>query len=124
MPQIQVWINKDDSNNVAKLVKQLNGAMLANKDKKLKAFFIFLGDEKLSPALTAIAEKANANDVCLAYLSPKDEAIKAYKVNLDPAVKNTVMLYKRRTVTSKIVNLVADEKGSAQLDSAIADLLK
>jgi hypothetical protein len=126
LPQIQVWINNDDSANVEKLVKTLNDAVVGHKDKKLKAFFIFLDENGKSnaPKLAALADKLKSQDLALAYLSPKDEAIRAYKVNLDPSVKNTVMLYRQRRITSKYVNLQADEKGLAQLGSAITDLTK
>ncbi len=126
MPQIQVWINNDDSANIEKLVKTLNDAVIANKAKYLKAFFIFVDPtgKKIEPRLAAIAKKTNSNDVALAYLSPKDDAVKAYKVNLDPSIKNTVMLYRDRTVTFKKANLVADEKGLADLKSAIKALVK
>jgi hypothetical protein len=126
LPQIQVWINNDDPSNVEKLVKTLNDSMIANKDKRLKAFFIFVDEtgDKISPKLTSIAEKTKADAVCLAYLSSKDHGIRAYRINVDPEVKNTVMLYRSKTVTSKHVNLVADEKGLAALNASISDLLK
>jgi hypothetical protein len=126
LPQIQVWINNDKPENVEKLVKTLNEAMVANKNKKLKIFAIFLdgSKEKMEPMLTKLAEKAKAPDMSLTYISPKDDAIKAYKINLDPEVKNTVLLYRDRTVTANIVNLVADEKGLDALSKSITDLVK
>jgi hypothetical protein len=126
LPQIQVWINNDDPANVEKLVKTLNDAVVANKSKNLKAFFIFVDEngKKHAPKLEALAAKTKSNDIALAYLSPSNEAVKAYKVNLDPAVKNTVMVYRRKRVTSTTVNLVADEKGLAGLKTAISEILK
>jgi hypothetical protein len=126
LPQIQVWINNDDPANVEKLVTKLNVAMAGQKEKQLKAFFIFVDDSgaAISPMLTRLAEKTKAQDVCLAYLSPKDAAVKAYKVNLDPGVKNTVMLYRKRRITSKFVNWTANEKNDADLSSAIEELVK
>ena len=126
MPQIQVWINNDDPANVEKLVKTLNDAMISNKDKRLKAFFIFVDDSgsKIEPKLTAIAEKTKSEAVCLAYLSSKDHGVRAYKVKVDPEVKNTIMLYRNKTIISNHVNVVADEKGLATLSAAVSDLLK
>ena len=49
-------------------------------------------------------------------------ALRAYKINLVPEVKNTVMLYRKRRVTHKFVNLRADEKGLAELKTAIGEL--
>jgi len=126
VPQIQVWINNDNSANIEKLVKTLNDAVVANKGKSLKAFFIFVDatGKKIEPRLAEIAKKTNSQDVALAYLSPKDYAVNAYKVNLDPSVKNTIMLYRNKRVTETKVNLVADEKGLADLKSAIKNLVK
>ena len=106
------------------LVKSLNEAMGANKDAQLKAFFIFVSDEpaKLEPELAKLAEKTGANDVALAYVGSDDGALRAYKINLVPEVKNTVMLYRKKRVTHKFVNLKADEKGLAELKTAIGEL--
>lgn len=126
MPQIQVWINNDSSANTEKLVKALNDAVIANKGKSLKAFFIFVDSSgnKIEPTLTEIAKKTNSQDVALAYISPTNYAIKAYKVNLDPSVKNTIMFYRDKKITETQVNLVANDKGMADLKSAIGNLVK
>jgi hypothetical protein len=126
LPQIQVWINNDDPANVEKLVKTLNDAITENKEKRLKAVFVFVDDKgkSLEPRLTALAEKLKAPDLMLTYLSSKDEGVADYKVNLDPTVKNTVMIYRNRRITSKHVNLVADEKGLETLKASIAEVVK
>lgn len=104
----------------------LNKAVLDNKGKNLKAFFIFLDStgKAIEPKLTAIAKKTNSYDLGLTYLSPKDPGVAAYKVNLDPAVKNTVMLYRNRKVTAKFVNLSAKAKDLAALKASIAKLVR
>jgi len=108
------------------LVKTLNEAVQKNGDQELKAFFIFVSEDgtALSPKLAAMAEKAKANDVALAYISPKDYSLGAYKINLVPEVKNTVILYRNKRVTSKFVNIKADEKGLAELQTAVSELVK
>ncbi len=126
MPQIQVWINNDDDKNVEKLVKTLNEAVLANKAKNLKAFFIFVTDKGKSfePKLLKVEAATGAHDLALAYVPPKHDGVAAYKVNLDSGVKNTVMLYRKRKVTAKFVNLAADEKGLKELSAAVTELTK
>lgn len=126
MPQIQVWINKDDTANVEKLVKVLNNAVLAKRTKKLKAFLIFVDatGKAIEPKLTEMANKLNAQDVALAYLPPTHEAIGDYKINLDPKVKNTIMLYRNREVTWQRVNLKSDDADLAALHEAIEKLTK
>jgi hypothetical protein len=126
LPQIQVWINNDNPENVEKLVSTLNEAMVTHKEQKLKAFMIFVTTDAkaLAPKLTSLADKNKAEDIMLAHIEPSNEAVDAYKVNVAPEIKNTIMLYRKKTVTSKHVNLKADEKGLAELKASIADLLK
>lgn len=123
---IQVWINKDDDKNVETLVKTLNDSVIANKEKELKGFFIFVDEDAkgIEAKLTKLAEKQSANDVALAYLSKSSEGVVNYKINLDPEVKNTVIVYRNKKVTAKFVNLSADEKGLADLQTALSDVLK
>lgn len=108
------------------LVKSLNEAVNSNKDQELKAFFIFADDngKALSPKLTKLADETKAHDVALAYIGRDDYSVGAYKINLVPEMKNTVLLYRNKRVTNKFVNLKADEKGLAELKSAIAELVK
>lgn len=126
MPQIQVWINKDDEANVEKFVKALNEELVAHKDQKLKVFFIFVDEngKALESKLVAMAERAQAPNVCLAYLSPSNEAVGNYKVNLATEVKSTFMLYRNRQVKANEVNLVADKDGLAKLKADIALITK
>ena len=126
MPQIQVWINNDKPENVAKIVKTLDDLETAHKDQKLKTFVIFVTEDSKAAEtqLTEISEKQKANNICLAYIEPANEAVGYYKVNLDPQIKNTVMLYRRKTIQAKQVNLVADEKGHAELTKNVDEMLK
>ncbi len=127
-PAVQVWVNNDDPKNVEKLVSTLEKSLEANKDKKMKAFVIYLNPGKksgklLEKDLTAMAKKNKIERVSIAYLTnPKDEAISEYKINTDAKVKNTVFVYKEREVKTKFVNLVADEKGLEELNQAITSV--
>lgn len=100
--------------------------MVSNSEKSLKAFVIFLSDDKkkMETDLSAIAKKLNANEISLAYLSPKSNAIKDYKINMDPVVHNTVMIYRNRRVTANFVNLGSDDKSMKALKDAIAETVK
>ncbi|MBX3171528.1 MAG: hypothetical protein KF760_29235 [Candidatus Eremiobacteraeota bacterium] len=62
------------------------------------------------------AEKAD--NVGLALLKGKsDEAIQGYKINTDPGVKNTVIVYSKRKATAVFVNWTPKETN--QLNAAI-----
>lgn len=98
--------------------------MVEKKDKRLKAFVMFIDDNGKSneAKIAAYAEKAKASDIMLTYVGRKHEGIGLYKVNTSPEVKNTIMVYRRKQVTAKFVNLVANEKGLGELKQAIADI--
>lgn len=124
-PQVQVWINRDDAENVTAIGKLLNDAVLANKDSQLKGFMIFLVDQEnpgIQAKLTKLSEKTG-QDIALAYLTTGDEAVDAYKINTSAEVKNTIMVYRNKKVTQTFVNLKADEKGKAALASAISSVV-
>ncbi|MCL6624750.1 MAG: hypothetical protein K6T17_09075 [Fimbriimonadales bacterium] len=127
---MQVWVNTDDLTNVGKIAQALESAMKKYQAKEFKAFVIFMNLEKkdastLSQTLTNLAEKYGLSQVALTYLSPQDSrSIQAYRVNASPEVKNTIFVYVNKKVTAKFVNLVADEKGLASLESAIGEVAK
>ena len=119
-PQVQVWVNGDDEKNITAIAKLLNDATKDMKKSELKTFVIFVTDDakKAEAMLAQLAEKTG-HEVALAYLAKKNEAVSNYKVNLSPDIKNTVFVYKNRTVQAKYVNLKADEKGLAQLGASV-----
>lgn len=126
LPQVQVWVNGDDAANVTEIARVLNQNTIERKNAKLKTFVIFVTDnpKATQSMIVDVAKKTMFNDVAMAYLPKNDGAVKAYKVNLDGQVKNTVFVYKDRTVQSKFVNLKADKKGVAELQTAIDSITR
>jgi hypothetical protein len=74
--------------------------------------------------LTGLAQKTNAQEIALTYLSPSSSSVRDYKVNLAADVKNTIIVYRRKRVTQKFVNLQADDKGMASLQAALSEAMK
>lgn len=126
LPAVQAWVNGDDMGNVAKMAESLQMNVKEHAGAKFKALMVVLTDDKeaVKGKLVNIMEKHNINDVHVALLSPSDDAVKAYKINTDKEVKNTVLVYKNRTITDKFVNLKLDDKGCGSLCGAISGLLK
>jgi hypothetical protein len=128
LPQVQVWVNGDDTANVAELVKLVDGSMAKNQSAKLKGFFIFLTDKSSAPAvaqkLEKLGETTHSDRVALAWLPKDDEAVGNYKVNVSPDVKNTVFVYRDRKVVAKFVNLKGDAKGLQALEAAIEKIVR
>jgi hypothetical protein len=121
-PQVQVWVNADNMMNVVKIARLLEAEMQQKSKSELKAFVILLTDtpDETGKFLTALAERIGAKQVGLAYLKKSDEAVRNYKVNAGEEVKNTIFVYKNKTVSEKFVNLKADEKGLGDLSAAIS----
>jgi hypothetical protein len=127
LPQVQVWVNGDDSKNVEAIAKLLDSRVGDWKKSDLKAFFIFVTDAA-GKAATAkkiedIASKSGAK-IAMAWIDKGDEAIEQYAINTDAGVKNTVLVYKDMKVASKFVNLKADQKGLVQLNQAVDGITK
>jgi len=61
-------------------------------------------------------------NVGVAYVTPDNPAVSAYKINLKAA--NTVFAYKNWKVAEKFVDVKADEKGLAAVGAAIESLVK
>jgi hypothetical protein len=127
-PQVQVWVNGDKPENVARIAKTLSGAMNTYKGNEFKALVVFVTDAKsqdsVSRSVLATAKANKIDNVGMAVIAKDNEAIADYKINLDPGVKNTVFVYKNWQVANKIVNLSADDKGLATLSGAIASIAK
>lgn len=128
-PAVQIWINGDSDKNVAALVSALEKDTRQNARARLKAFVVLINTRHepasaLAKRAAAIGAETKARNVSIVYLpGPNDEAIKEYAINTDPQVKNTVFVYKDRTVSSKFVNLTADAGGIARLNEAIHQVL-
>jgi hypothetical protein len=127
---VQVWVNTDEGQNVGKIAGALEKAMASSAGKELKAFIIFMNpkaepEEALKKNLEKMAEEKKLEKVGLSYISgPKDPAVALYRVNADEKVRNTVFIYRNKRLESKLVNLVADKKGLADLDASIQSVLK
>lgn len=125
-PQVQVWVNGDKPENVKQIAATLASAMDSYKAKEFKAMVIFVaenpGDGKLPLNLKQIAKDIKSDKVALSIVGRDDEALGNYKINLDPSVKNTVLVYKNWQIADKMVNLAADTKGKAALNTAISKI--
>lgn len=128
LPMVQVWVNGDDMANVINISKSLEKAVESKKGAQFKAFVIVLTDQakvkETAKALEAAADKNGLNDMSIAYLVKGNEAVSEYKVNTAADVKNTVFVYRDRTVKTKFVNLKGDAAGLVSLNTAIDKITK
>lgn len=128
-PAVQAWINTDDDKNVAKLASTLEQIASANPAAHLKAFVVYMNPTNapasaLEAKLRKIGDANKLQNVSLVFLpGAGDPAVQAYGVNTDRAVRNTIFVYRNRTVEAKFVNWQADASGVAGLRDAVAKVL-
>jgi protocatechuate 3,4-dioxygenase beta subunit len=127
LPAVQVWVNNDMPNaDIVRITADLDKQMteINKKDLRFKSFVIFkTSDSKRADAnLKAIASRVKLQNVALTWLTPNNEALKAYSIN--PEAKTTVLVYKNRRVMDKFVDMKGDEAGLNELNAAIARITK
>ena len=122
-PQVQVWVNGDDAKNLSTIAKSLDATMDAKKSAEFKALVVVLVDsahkDSAKKMVLNLAKSNNLKNVDIAVLDKSNEAVGAYKINVDKSVKNTVFVYKNWKVEDKMVNFVADANGLNALKSSI-----
>jgi hypothetical protein len=127
LPQVQMWVNGDDAENVASLAKILNDTMAAKKASDLHTFVIFVTDAKNKDSMQAKIKKLSekvGKTVAMAWVDKNDQSVDDYKINTGSDVKNTIFVYEKMKVVDKFVNLKADAKGKASLTKAIDGITK
>ncbi len=127
-PQVQVWVNGDNTKNVLPIASTLSKAMKAHSGKEFKALVVFLTTPQTAAKTEALVKEAAKNPttagVGMALLDTKDEAVLNYKINTGADVKNTVFVYKDWKVQNTFVNLTANDKGLGDLNKAIENVAK
>ncbi len=124
-PAVQVWVNGDKTENIAKIADTLEAAIKMEGSNKLKGFIIFIKPSNVSSEIMAgqlkmVAEKCKLSNVALTFVDgPKSEFIGQYKINAASNVKNTVIVYHDMKVDSNFVNLQGNEKGLKSLKGAM-----
>jgi protocatechuate 3,4-dioxygenase beta subunit len=123
-PAVQVWVNGDKMENVAKIADTLEASIKMEGSTKLKGFIIYIkpageSSEKLAGQLKMVADKCHLTNVGLLYVDSKDESVGQYKINTASSVKNTVLVYHDMKVSANFVNLKADEAGIKSLKGAM-----
>jgi len=72
-----------------------------------------------------LAAERKIENVGITYVNgPDDSAVKLYHINTDEKVRNTVLVYKDKKLSTKFINLAANEEGLRRLNDAIAEVLK
>lgn len=123
-PAVQVWVTGDSLENVGKFHKMLSTGVEMHGKQEFKAFIVVVGDDlKKNAEWAKWAESVKTGNVGVTWVAKDSSYIKQYKINTDGSVKNTVLFYKDKSVTSNLVN-VNLEKDMAAIHSAVMTTLK
>lgn len=118
---MQVFLQYDSPANAKAFATLLQAATKKHDKAGLKAFILVKPGDPAQATLV----KLNAPNVGVAVLDEKGaEGLQLYKISSDPKVKNTVLVYKNRTVVNNFVNLDASGSGAKALNEAIDKMLE
>lgn len=127
---IMVWFNHTNVDQMQQFVQSLETEMRAKGESKLRVFLIYMNPMyKDNPNVTAAdilkgklkkwADEQGLKKVALTWIpSPVDKET-AGLYNINPRAKNTVFVYKRRTIAAKWVNVEYDHKTLKEILNAL-----
>lgn len=115
---MQVWLNSDSEDNAVKISKFLNSRVKAST-VETKAFIIQMDNGNGREAAESLFKASGSDLIGTCFIKYGEAGSGRYKMNTDPSMKNTILVYKRKKVTAKFVNLKADAAGLKELGAAI-----
>lgn len=109
-----IWINDADWKSIEPLLLRMESEIKARGLRNFRVFVVYMNPNGLTKADLIKEAQAKAKELKLdkvaltCVLSPTDpESAALYKINPDKAVKNTVLVYSKRKVIHKVINLEA-----------------
>ena len=109
---VLAWVNTQSADDLVTLLTRFEKEIRDRGEDRLRAFVIYMNPDRLprpevEKRLQAIASSAGIRKVALTWVpSPTDEETAAlYDINPDPRVTNTMIVYRKRRVVEKFVNL-------------------
>lgn len=110
-----------DASKAAGLVADIQKLVEARKGKGLQTFVVFMGGPELKEPIQKIATDRSIT-IPMTFLprGTGERDITTYKIN--PAAKNTVLLWRQQTVRSNFVDV--DSKTLLEVEKAVDEMLK
>lgn len=113
---LMIWVNNADWDALAPIARRLEAEIRTRGIRQFRVFIVYMNPEGL-PIAKLLEESRRKTDtwklektalVCVP--SPTDEeSAGLFRINSDPRVKNTVMVYSHRRVAYKQINLKQNE---------------
>lgn len=123
---VMIWLNTDDLTDATAITRRLEREIQTKGVEKMRAFIMYMNpsgkpEKDVKKMLADFTSAAELNKVAVTYIpNPTDkETAGLYKINADPRVKNTVLIYHERKVIEKFVNMPATD---ANMDRVVATI--
>lgn len=112
---VLIWMNSDTWDNIGPLVSSLEAEIKKKGLNRIRVFLMYMNPEHKTKAdveelLKAFAKKYGLDKVAVTHIpAPADEETAGlYSINPDKEVRNTVIVYKSRSVFNKVINFNTD----------------
>ena len=116
---VMIWVNDDDMQALGSIAKRLETEIAGRGLRKFRAFIMYMNPNQkpLSEVRKTFSEFAASQKLtylAVTYIpSPNDADTAAlFEINPDRKVRNTVLIYKKRKVVGKMINLDPDQLSS------------
>lgn len=107
-----MWVNNSDWKSIEPILLRLESEIKARGLRNFRVFVVYMNPNGLAKADLVKEAQTKAKELKLdkvaltCVMSPTDhESAALYKINPDKAVKNTVLIYSKRNVVHKVINL-------------------
>ena len=126
---VMVWFNHTSLDQLTDFAKQLEREMEQRGEKKLRVFLVYMnptyketndqGYRDLQRRIRQWCEEQQLKKVAMVWVpSPVDEE-SAVLFNINPAANNTILVYKKRRVAAKWVNLEYTDENTQKILSTL-----
>ena len=122
---VMVWFNHTNLDQLTDFVRQMEKEMEQRGVKKLRVFMVYMnptyqenddqGHRTLQAKIQQWCEEHQLKKVAMVWIpSPVDEESAAL-FNINPAARNTILVYKKRRVAAKWVNMEYTEENTQEI---------
>ena len=122
-----VWITNDSLEDAGKIAKALQESVAVKNGSGFGAILTFVNvkgenSDEFAKKLADFSTENKLEKISVSYLGPEDRGVKIYKINTEADVENTILVYTKKRVTAKFVNLKPEKEELAKLIAAINDI--
>jgi protocatechuate 3,4-dioxygenase beta subunit len=117
---VMIWFNHANVDQMKNFAKNFETEMIHRGEKKLRVFLVYMnpfynqndakGLEILGRKLRTWCDEQNLKHVAMLWVPSPIDAATCGKYKINPEAKNTVFIYKKRTVVDKWVNIEYDNE--------------